>query len=49
MTIWLEDRMQSKVYKKGRFMMTTLIVSGIMLTVWTALLVILNGMKWFPS
>jgi len=39
--------MRRGTYRKGRLLKSTLISSGLVLTVWTALLVVLNGKIWF--
>ncbi len=39
----LEDKMRSRMYRKGQIMIGTLIASGVVLTAWTAYMVILSG------
>ena len=41
--------MQTRMYKKGRLLMDTVIVSSLTLAAWTKLLVVLNEMTWLPS
>ena len=49
LTTWLEDRMQSRMYRKGQAMITSMIVSGLLLTVWTAHMVVMSERMWPPS
>lgn len=40
--------MQKRTYQKGLLMTATLIATGVILTAWTVLLIVMQTMMWFP-